>query len=174
MLVQSLLCCSIFWVPNSTKMLSSRIIVASAWKWVWISSYCFWVLSEFWAKGKRVAVGNIDVAATYWPLLRCVKPFCFSYDTLPVFSVDHHVLEYLDGYCQPVEERWTSSPPRKGRNVASNELSSPAIIYFQCLSFNLIFFSSVIILPFDILRWYEQKCMNIYNLQEIEACIVPL
>lgn len=115
---------------NQNVIFADYVSLISAWKWVWISSYSFWVLSEFWAKGKTVAVGKIAVAATDWQLFRCIKPFCLSADTLPVFSVDHHVLEYPDGYWQPVEERWASSPPRKGRNVVSNELSSRAIIYF--------------------------------------------
>lgn len=110
---------------NENIIFTDYLSLISAWKRVWISSYCFCVLGEFWAKGRTVAV-----VATYWQLYRCIKPFSLLSDTLRVFSVDHHVLEYLDGYCQPVEERWTSSPPRKGRNVASNELSSPAIIYF--------------------------------------------
>lgn len=118
-----------FELLNLTKMLSSRIILASS---LHENGYefpvnCFWVLTR--AKGKTVAVGKIAEAATYWQLFRYIKPFCISSDILPLFSVDHHVLEYSDGCCQPMEERWTSSPPRKGRNVAGNELSSPAIIY---------------------------------------------
>lgn len=146
---------------NQNVIFMDYLSLISAWKWVWISSYCFWVLSEFWAKGRTVA-------ATYWQLFRCIKPFCLSSDTLPVFSVDHRVLEYLDGYCQPMEERWTSSPRRKGRNVASNELSIFSSDHlFLVLHFQSTFVSSVIILPFSILRWYEQKYINIYNLQEI-------
>lgn len=131
-LLQSLLCCSIFWVSNLNKMLSSGIISASS---LHENGHEFPVA----ASGLSVNSGpevkqfqweRLLWAATYWQLLQCVKVFCLSSDTLPVFWVDHHVSEYLDGYCQPVEERWTSSPPGKGRNVASNRLSSPAIIYF--------------------------------------------
>lgn len=60
-----------------------------------------------------------------------------------------------------------SSPPGKSRNVASNELCSPTVLYLLELHFQLTFVPSVIIVPFTILRWYEQKCMNIYNLPEI-------
>lgn len=56
---------------NQNVIFVDYLSLISAWKWAWISSYCFWVLSEFWAKGRTVA-------ATYWQLFRCIKPFCLS------------------------------------------------------------------------------------------------
>lgn len=68
-----------------------------AWKWMWISRYCFWVFSDFWTKSKAVAAGKVTVVATYGQLFRCI-PFCLSPDNIPIFPWITIFLNILMGF----------------------------------------------------------------------------